>query len=77
MKSSELACYGNFYHGVRNSAALSVRTLVCVAAADVCSATGNNLLNIQKESGFDPKEHHWKARAVILVYRRPLPAMDS
>ena len=77
LRSSVLACYGNFYHGVRNSAALEVRTLACVAAADVRSATGNNLLNIQKESGFDPKEHRWKARAVILDYRRPVPAMDS
>ena len=67
-------CYGNFYHGVRNSAALEVRTLACVAAADVRSATGNNLLNIQKETGFDPKEHRWKARQ---DYRRPVPAMDS
>ena len=36
--------------------------------ADVRSATGNNLHNIQKESGFDPKEHRSKARAVILDY---------
>ena len=77
LRSSVLACYGNFYHGVRNSAALEVRTLACVAASDVRSTTGNNLLNIQKESGVDPKEHRWKARDVILDYRKPVPDMDT
>ena len=76
LRSSVLACYGNFYHGVRNSFALAVRTLVCVAAADVRSTTGNNLLNIEKETGFSPKDQRWKARAEILDYRRPVPAMD-
>ena len=51
LRSSVLACYG-----VRNSSALAVRTLACVAAADVRSTTGNNLLNIEKETGFEYKE---------------------
>ena len=62
---------------MRNSAALEVRTLACVPAADVRSTNGNNLLNIQKESGFDAKENRWKARAVIIDYRRLVPAMDN
>ena len=35
MWSSVLACYGNFFHGVSHSTALEVRTLECLAAADV------------------------------------------
>ena len=76
LRSSVLACYGNFYHGVRNSSALAVRTLACIAAADVRSSTGSNLLNIEKESGFAPQTQRWKARAATLEYRRPVPAMD-
>ena len=74
--NSVLACYGNLYHGLRNSSAHAVWTLACVAAADVRSTTGNNLLNIEKETGFAPKDQRWKARAAILDCRRPVPAMD-
>jgi hypothetical protein len=77
MRSSVLACYGNFYDGVRHSAALEVRTLACVAAADVRSTTGNNLRNLSRETGFDPRENRFKMREVILDYRCPVPAMDT
>ena len=77
LRSSVLACFGTFYNGVRNSSALAVRTLACVAAADVRSSTGNNLMNIEKEIGFDPQEQRWKARSALLDYRRPVPAMEE
>ena len=44
MRSSILACYGRFYHGVRHSPALEIRTLACIATADFRSTTGTNLI---------------------------------
>ena len=29
-----MACYGNFFHGVRNSGALEIRALACISAGD-------------------------------------------
>ena len=66
MRSSILACYGNFFHGVRNSDSLELRTLACVAAADIRSTTGSNLKNLSSETGLDPRGNRWKVRETIL-----------
>ena len=55
MKSSVLACYGNFFHGLQNSDALEVKILACVAVSDVRSTTGSNLINLAHETGMDPR----------------------
>ena len=59
MRSSVLACYGNFYAGVRYSAAIDVRNLAWVFADvdDVRSTTGSNLRYLTTESGVDPREN--------------------
>ena len=77
MRSSVLACYGNFYAGVRFSDAIEVRTLACVAAADVRSTTGSNLRNLTIESGVDPRENPSEMRRVILDSKCPVPDMDT
>ena len=77
MRSSVLACYGNFYDGVRHSTALEMRTVACVTADDVRSVTGKNLRNILKETGFDPRNHRHKVREVILNYRCTVPEVDT
>ena len=69
-----LACYGNFYAGVRFSAAIEVRTLACVAAADVRRTMGSNL---NTETGVDPRENPSEMRRVIIDSRCPVPAMDT
>ena len=77
MRSSVLACYGNFFYGVQHSDALEVRTLACVAANDVRSSTGSNLRNLARDTGFDPIENRDKVRETILAYRCPVPATDT
>ena len=76
MRSSVLACYGNFYAGVRHSAATEVRTLACVAAADVRSTTGSNIRNLTIESGVDPRENPSAMRRAILDTKCPVTAKD-
>ena len=57
LRSSVLACYGNFFRGVQQSDALEVRTLACLAASDVRSVTGSNLRNLTAETeGLDPRK---------------------
>ena len=77
MRSSVLACYGNFFRGVQQSDALEVRTLACVAASDVRSSTGSNLRNLARETEFDPVENPEKVREAILDYRCPVPVTDT
>ena len=77
MRSSVLACYGNFFHGVRHSDALEVRTIACVAADDIRSTTDSNLKNLARETGCDPVESRHKLRETILAYRCPVPATDT
>ena len=77
MRSSVLACYGNFFAGVRFSAAIEVRTLACVAAADVRSTTGSNLRKLANETGVDPRENPSEVRRLLLDTKCPVPAMDT
>ena len=77
MRSSVLACYGNFFHRVRSSAALELRTIACLAADDVRSTTGSNLRNLARETGCDPVENRHKLRETILASRCPVPAADT
>ena len=72
MRSSVLACYGNFYAGVRYSASIEVRTLACVAVA-----TGSNLRNLTTESGVDPRENVSGMRRAMLEAKCPVPPMDT
>ena len=76
MRSSVLACYGNFYRSVRHSAALEVKTLACLAAADVRSTTGSNLSNLSREFGVDPSQDASICRSIILDRKSEVPAMD-
>ena len=50
MMSSALVCYGNFFHGLKNSDALELRTPACAAASDIRSRTGTNLSNLGPSS---------------------------
>ena len=77
MRASVLACYGNFYHGVSHSTALEVRTLACLAAADVRSVIGSNLRNLTAETGLDPRKDVLKLRKAILDSKCPVPEMDT
>ena len=77
MRSSVLACYGNLYHGVSHRTALEVRTLACLAAADVRSVTGSNLRNLTIETGLDPRKDVVKVRKAILDSKCPVPEMDT
>ena len=76
MRSSVLACYGNFFHGVRNSKAAEIRALACVAAADVRSTTGQNLRRLSVETGVDPRNDKWQVKRLILESKSTVPAMD-
>ena len=76
MRSSVLACYGNFFHGVRHSKAVEIRALACVAAADVRSTTGQNLRRLSVETGVDPREDKWQVKRLILESKSTVPAMD-
>ena len=76
MRSSVLACYGNFFHGLRNSDALELRTLACVAASDIRSTTGSNLKNLSSETSLDPRGNRWKVRETILNKKCPVPEID-
>ena len=76
MRASILACYGKFYQSVRHSPALEIRTLACIAAADIRSTTGANLHNITKEYSIDPRENIAKCKQTILERRVPVPDMD-
>ena len=76
MRSSVLACYGNFFHGLKNSAALELRTLACVAASDIRSTTGSNLRNLYLETSLDPRRNRWKVRETILNRKCPVPEID-
>ena len=77
MRSSVLACYGNFFHGESHSTALEVRTLACLAAADVRSVTGSNLRNLSVVTGLDPRKDVVKMRKAILERKCPVPEMDA
>ena len=77
MRSSVLACYGNFYHGVRNSDALELRMIAWLAADDIRSTAGINLRNLARETGCDPVENRHKLRETILASRCPVPATDT
>ena len=76
MRSSVLACYGNFFHGLKNSDSLELRALACVAASDIRSTTGSNLKNILIETSLDPRVNKWKVRELILNQKCPVPAID-
>ena len=76
MRSSVLACYGNFFHGLKNSDALELRTLACVAASDIRSTTGSNLRNLYLETSLDPRGNRWKVRETILNQKCPVPEID-
>ena len=76
MRSSVLACYWNFYRSVRYSAGLEIKTLACLAAADVRSTTGSNLSNLTREFGVDPSEDALRSRKIILERKCEVPAMD-
>ena len=77
MWSSVLACYGNFFHGFSHSTALEVRTLACLAAADVRSVTGSNLRNLSVETWLDPRKDVPKMKKAILDSKCPVPEMDT
>ena len=77
LRSSVLACYGKFFDGVKNSAALEIRVVAGMAADDVRSTTGHNLRNIWKETDHDPRDVPNKVREVILGYRCPVPVLDT
>ena len=79
MRSSVLACYGNFYAGVRYSAAIDVRNLAWVFADvdDVRSTTGSNLRYLTTESGVDPRENVSGMRRAMLEAKCPVPFMDT
>ena len=47
LRSSVLACYGKFYGSVRYSPAPEIKSLACIAAADLRSTTGSNLWNLK------------------------------
>ena len=61
-----VGCFRNFYRSVRYGAALEVKTLACLAAADVKSTTESNLSNLTREFEVDPSEDALKCRKIIL-----------
>ena len=70
MRSSVLVCYGKFYQSVRHSPALEIRAIACIAARDVRSTTGANLMNLTREFG-NPVENVSMVRQKILDERCP------
>ena len=76
MRSSVLACYGKFYQSVRHSPALEIRAIACIAATDVRSTTGANLMNLTREYG-NPVGNVSMVRQNILDERCLVPDMDS
>ena len=77
LRSSVLACYGNFFHGVRNSVALEIRALACISAGDRRSTTGMNLCYIYEEAELDPQQCRQQVRGAILLKKCPVPIMDT
>ena len=77
LRASVLGCYGSFFASVSKSSALAVRTVACVAAADVRSSTGNNLLGISREIGLDPRENVQQVRTALLNKKTTIPDIDS
>ena len=77
MRSSVLACFGNFYKGVERSTSLEVRTLATIAAHDVRSTTGTNLSSLIRETGCDPVKDQLKVRETLLEHRCPVPDADA
>ena len=77
LRLSVLACYGKFYGSVRYSPAPEIKSLACIAAADLRSTTGSNLWNLIREFSIDPREDTSKFRQTVLDSRCCIPEADK
>ena len=77
LRASVLACYGSFYASVSQSSALEVRTIACVAAADIRSTTGTNLHGIFRDTGLGPKENVQQVCVALLNKKTQVPKTDG
>ena len=55
LKSCIIACFGNFYHGIKNSNSMELKLLGNLASKDIRSTTGANISGTRKLWSRDPR----------------------
>ena len=77
MRSSQLACFWKFLHGVKGSSSLEVRVVANLSAADIRSTTGSNMFGIEKYCKQELSGQSLAAaKSIILEIKASVPGQD-
>ena len=77
MRSSVLACFGNYFRKILTSPSLEIRIIGNLAGTDVRSNTGNNLHNLAQITGLDPVKEPAAVRRILLESRCKVLPSDA